>query len=136
MAFKTINGDYHLNWVAGDTEVIRLNVKDELGNVLDVGEDYNCTIGIKRAIADEEFIIPEKQAVMSTYHATNNPISIEFTFTPDETVALLNYNGKDRRKLVCVFDMELERTTLYNESTTTILTGSITITRSISGRVV
>jgi len=134
MALKTVgNKDYKIEFKAGDTEYLRLNIKDGDGNPMQVGSDYTCIIGIKRKITDTEFIVPEKMAAMYNYSEFIQPHSIEFKFTDVETVALLNYNGKLRKSLIAYYDVELTHTVTGDVST--ILSGVLSITRSIGGNV-
>ena len=130
------NTDYSIELVAGDTEYIRLNVRDANGDIIDVSSDNTCTLGIKRKVLDTTFLIPEVAATMYAYDEYEQPYSIEFKLTNDDTAALLNYDGKERKKLKCYYDVELYNTFLGVNERTTLLAGTIEITRSISGKVV
>ena len=137
MAFKPVsNTNYTLDLIAGDTEYIRLNIKDENGEVLDVSSDYICTLGIKRKELDSEFIIPEITSTMYEYDVYEQPYSVEFKLESDDTIDLLNYNGKERKSLKCYYDIELYNTFLGVNERTTLVSGPLNIARSISGRVV
>jgi hypothetical protein len=47
----------------------------------------------------------------------------------------LNYGGKYRKNLLCVYDIELHNTNLGLNDVTTILAGKLEVARSISGEV-
>jgi len=137
MAFKKVKDqNYLIQFIAGDTEYVRLTVKDEDGAVIDVSEDVTVIMGIKRKELDDEFIIPEVTATTYVYDVDDQTYTIEFKFEADDTVAILNYDGKVRKILKCYYDIELHNTHLSADERTTILAGDLTISRSIAGRVI
>jgi len=132
MSLRTVgNKDYEIEFTAGDTEYLRLNIKDENGDPIHVGTDYTCIMGIKRKAGDTEFIVPEVMATMYSYDEYTQPYSMEFKYSSADTLAILNYNGKERKKLRCHFDVELTDSTTGDIST--VLAGAIDIKRSIGG---
>ncbi len=136
MAFKKVKEqDYPIHFIAGDTEFVRLTVKDEDGAVIDVSEDVTVTMGVKRKPLDDEFIIPEVIATTYAYNAVDQVYTIEIKFEDIDTVALLNYNDKERKLLKCYYDIELHNTHLGADERTTILAGDLTVSRSIAGKV-
>ena len=128
------NREYALEFVSGDKEVVRLNVRDTDGNIIDVSTGTAATLGIKKRITDTEFLIPEKAATMYAYDALTQPYTMEFIFSSDDTTAILNYGNKVRTKLKCVYDVEVTTTALGTDERTTILAGTLDIGRS--GRVI
>ena len=136
MALKHIsNAAYTLEFVAGDTEYVRLNIRDQDENIIDLSQGFTCTMGIKRRVLDENFIIPEKNGTMYAYSEYEQPYSIEFKFTDTETLNILNYNGKVRKKLTLHYDIELVEDVNGENIRTTILSGILEIKRSIGGKV-
>ena len=91
MGFKVSNAQYDFDFIAGDTEYIRLNLRDEVNGVYEFSSDQHCVIGIKRNRLDDNFIIPEKEADITSYIKFDKPYTVEFKFTSDDTVNLLNY---------------------------------------------
>ena len=130
------NSNYYIHLVSGDTEYIRLNVRDVNGDIIVVGVDNTAKLGIKKNSIDTDFLIPEIDATMYEYDEFEQPYSIEFKLSGDDTAALLNYDGKERNKLLCVYDVEFHNTFLGIDERTTLLAGTIEITRSISGKVI
>jgi phosphoribosylanthranilate isomerase len=81
MAFKQVKElDYKLKFIAGDTEYVRLTIKDEDGNVIDVSTGVEVKMGIKKRREDVDFLIPEKIATVYVYHPDNQKYTIEFKF--------------------------------------------------------
>ena len=136
MAFRVTSDDYEIKMVSGDTEYIRLNIKDSNGDIVDLSQSTSCRIGIKRHAMDGTFIVPEKMATMYAYDEYEQPFSIEFKFEAADTTALLNYNGKERKRLECYYDIELTITDVAEDEISTILQGKLVVSRSISGRVI
>jgi len=136
MAFNKVKEvNYPIHFIAGDTEFIRLVVKDEDGAVIDVSTDVSIVMGIKRKALDDAFIVPEQEGTTFVYDVNTQTYTIEIKFSSDDTVAILNYDSKERKKLTAYYDIELHNTHLGADEITTILSGDFTISRSISGRV-
>jgi hypothetical protein len=134
MGFKVVKDlDYKLEFIAGDTEFIRLTIKDVDKNVIDVSTNTEVKMGIKKKRIDNAFIIPEKIATTYVYHPDNQRYTIEFEYSSQETKDILNYDGKIRDTLWCYYDIELRDTSLGNEVITTVLSGKLLVTRSIRG---
>lgn len=128
------NIGHELEFTSGDTEYVRLTVKDPEGDPLNLDDTYTCVMGIKRKPMDTTFILPEKVATIYEYEAYEQPYHIEFKFTDVETRSMLNYNGKERKSLTAYYDVEL--TNSASGDVVTILAGTIKIERSISGGVI
>lgn len=135
MAGKEIS-TYTLYMVAGDTEFVRFNLKDANGDIIDVSNGRTLVMGIKRKTLDTTFLIPEKTATTYVYNELTQPYTVEFEFSSDETVDILNYEGKVRGSLLCKYDVEMHDTYLGEDDITTVLQGDLDIKRSIAGRVV
>jgi len=136
MSFKLKeNYQYELKMVAGDSEYVRLTLKDSDGEVIDISADVSAVMGIKRKYEDTEFLIPEIVGTTYAYDKYDQPYTLEFELTSDDTMALLNYDGKSRNKLTCVYDIEIENTHLGAYETTTIMAGPLYIHVSIGGKV-
>lgn len=134
MAFKVTNHAYDLTMISGDTEYIHLNIKDSVGS-LDTVNNYQGVMDIKRKKMDTDFVIPEKAATMSAYSA-EDPYNIEFRFSDEDTAAILNYNGVERKEMEVYYDIEVHSFHPAVDEYTTVLSGKILIKRSISGRVI
>jgi len=130
----TTNLNYKIEFIAGDTEYIRLNLKDTNGNVVPVSVNTTFKLGIKRKIADTEYIVEEKEATLYDYHKYSQPFTIEFKFTSEETLMLLNYDNKERVDLTCVYDVEYNDVQYSSDDKLTVLAGELLIRRGISGR--
>jgi len=136
MAFNRINPKlYDIKFIAGDTEYFRLNVKDENGVVIEMSNDSSVIMAIKRHRGDEVPIIPETIATLYTYDADTQKYTIEFMFTSSDTLSILNYDGKRRNNLKCVYDVELHDVRQGVDEVTTLVSGNLQVARSISGTI-
>ena len=133
MAFNRINPKlYDIQFIAGDTEYFRLNIKDENGAIINISEDSSVIMSIKRHKGDEIPIIPNVVATIYQYNKDNQKYTVEFLFTPSNTLAMLNYDGKRRNNLKCVYDVELHEIRQGVNEITTLVSGNLQVTRSIS----
>jgi len=123
--FKTT---HLLTFKAGDTETVFLNLRDSNGDVINVPLGTVPLLGIKKSIGDYEFIIPQKVGVISTY-TEDTPYTLAFSFSSSDTQDLLYYDNKKRNKVEYVYDVELDE----SGSITTIVSGEIFISRSVTG---
>lgn len=130
MAFKrVINDGLDIEFVSGDTEYIRLTVKDSDGNVIDVTSSTSVVFGVKRNTMDDQFIVDEIEGELYAYDAETQPYNIEIVVPSLTTKSMLEYDNKPRNNLECYYDIELTGT----EGVTTLLSGKLIINRSISG---
>ncbi len=126
------NTDFQLSFTSGDTEYVRLNLKDSEETIISpVGSVIK--MGIKRNVMDEQYIIEEKTATIVTYVEGSQEYTIELKFTSDDTIAILNYWDKQRKRADLFYDIELHET--VSDDRTTILAGPLVVTKSISGAV-
>lgn len=136
MAYKTTNDNYTIEVISGDTHYLRLNIKDNTGALIDTTINHTGKLGIKRNQMDTEFLIPEVVATMYTYDVATQPFTIEFELSSADTMALLNYGGKERKALTCYYDVEIVNDYPNVDEVTTILSGTMEVKRSIAGAVV
>ena len=135
MSIVKRNDNYTLEMVAGDDEYVRLNIRDENDVIIQPGVGEGAVIGFKRIASDTDFMVTQKTATMLIYDEVTQPYTIEFHFTSDETLDILGYDGKQRTRLSCVYDIEYQKTILTEVTRTTLLGGTLKIKRSISGAV-
>jgi len=130
MAFKrVVNDGLDIEFVSGDTEYIRLIVKDSDDNVIDVTSGTSVVFGVKRNTMDDQFIVDEIEGNLYDYDAVTQPYNIEIVVPSLTTKSMLEYDNKPRNSLECYYDIELTGT----EGVTTLLNGKLVINRSISG---
>jgi len=129
------NDNYPIDLTAGDTYVLRFNLKDSDGTVIPVDTDTVIKFGIKEYISSDTFVIPEKTATTYTYDENNQTYTVEYIFTSDDTLDILYFNDKVRSHLKCVYDIEMHRTHFADNSRFTVLHGELKIKRSIAGAV-
>lgn len=136
MAYNRIVAkNFPIQFVAGDTEYIRLNIKDDAGNIIDVSSNVTVRLGIKKYKADDKFIVPEIIGATYAYNATTQKYTIEFALSSADTIALLNYGGKRRNLLKCFYDIEMHEVRQGVDERTTLLAGTLQVARSLSGAV-
>jgi len=130
MAYKRLeDSEFDIKFISGDTEYIRLTVKDSDGNVIDVTSSTDVVFGIKRDITDDDFIVDEIAGTLYEYDKDTQPYNIEIVVPSLTTKAILEYDNKKRKSIECIYDIELTGT----EGVTTLLYGKLTVLRSISG---
>jgi len=117
-----------LVFLAGDTETVRLNIKDSLGVPLDLSTGFLCKMGIKRRVQDDAYIVPQKDA---TLYDQNQGYNIEIVYTSTDTQSILRFDGKPRKSLLAYYDVELNNT--LTGEVTTVLVGLLTTKKTIAG---
>jgi hypothetical protein len=127
-----VKHDEHLDlkFIAGDTEYVRLNVRNVEGDIVDPDEDLTaitCIMSIKRYIMDDEVIVPEKTAALFEYEKFSQPYSIEFIFSNTDTMDILTYGNKQRKHVKCFYDIKL----IKGDVVSTILRGNLTVSRTV-----
>jgi len=117
-----------LNFKAGDTETVHLNLRDSAGDVIEIPAGTVPLLGIKKYVGDSVYIIPQKVGVVAAF-AEETPYTLTFTFTSEETLGLLYYDNKKRNEVDYVYDVELAA----GGDIMTILSGDVFVSRSVTG---
>ena len=116
-----------LELVAGDTEIIRLNAKDSTGATIDMTVGFTGLLGVKNNVLDPEYLIPQIPVV---FHSASKGYTVEVTMTPEDTIALLNYNNKNRKKVSLVYDLLVTNT--GTGQIATLIAGKMKLYKSIA----
>ena len=122
--------DHPLAFTSGDTEFVRLKLKDSDYVAINLLAGFTCSLGIKKKVTDTEYVVPEKFA---TFYATEEPFTIEFKFTSTETSDLLSYTGKVKQDAKFRYDIELIDSSQSPSEITTILSGELFVSKSVAG---